>query len=112
MERYTKYYIANAFEVKKKLFPPRIWRSCGRSIESNHEGKRRSEAFRIESEHEQDDQGGDPEESDQEGQEIRCGSVRVAHVNERSLCLRIALGRGQPFAGKPRTERREKQENS
>jgi hypothetical protein len=64
------------------------------------------------SEHQQDDQGGDPEESDQEGQEIRWGSVRVAHINERSLCLGIALGRGKPFAGKPGTERRGKQENS
>jgi hypothetical protein len=50
-----------------------------------------NKAFRTTSEHEQDDQGCDPDESDQEGQQIRCGSVRMAHGNDRSLCLGLAL---------------------
>ncbi len=62
--------------------------------------------------HEQDDQGGDPDESDEEGQETRCSSVRMAHVNDRSLRLGIGHQRSDSFAGKPRTECRGKQENT
>jgi hypothetical protein len=51
--------------------------------------RRRYQAFRIASEHEQNDDGGDPDKSDQEGQEVRRGSIRMAHVNDRSLCLGI-----------------------
>jgi len=47
----------------------------------------------------QKDEGGDPDESDEEGQEIRCGSVRVTHVNDRSLCLGTALRLGKPLQG-------------